>query len=448
VVALGRGSDVPALERMSQLGGGRFYLIEDATRLPAVFAQETILASKSAINEVAFKALLTNPSPATRGIDFTQAPELTGYVVTIPKPRAEVHLQAAEGDPLLASWSVGIGRSAAFTSDYKDRWGEAWTGWTGASRLFAQVLRDIARRSDDPRVRLEASTRGGELELRATVVDDDGRTESFRRLKAIVAGPDGKAQTVPLEATGAGAYGTRLGLSRPGAYVATAVDEQSNEVVGTTGAVLSAGEELRATGSDRAMLRRIASLTGGTLRDTLAGIFHDRARARFAYQDLERPLLMLGALALLFGVGARRLALPPSVGRALGRGLAMRQRLRSSRRTASSSTERVPQDEAAGAQNAGAKLPSTTLESLLLTKSRTAGRGEPDVPAPVIPPGAQVAPGAQLGSNPRAAPGGRVAGVSAQPESKPRPTPERLMPPQRSLSAAEILLARRNKRRG
>ena len=55
VVALGTGSDVPALEHMSKLGDGRFYLIEDASRLPAVFAQETILAARSSINELSFK---------------------------------------------------------------------------------------------------------------------------------------------------------------------------------------------------------------------------------------------------------------------------------------------------------------------------------------------------------------------------------------------------------
>ena len=65
VVALGRGRDVVALERMSKLGGGRFYLIEDASRLPAVFAQETILAAKSALNEVTFKPSLSAVPGAT-----------------------------------------------------------------------------------------------------------------------------------------------------------------------------------------------------------------------------------------------------------------------------------------------------------------------------------------------------------------------------------------------
>ena len=58
----------------------------------------------------------------------------------------------------------------------------------------------------------------------------------------------------------------------PGAYIATALDEMSGEPVGTTGAVLTAGEELRPTRIRfRALLARIAELTGGKVRDTLAG---------------------------------------------------------------------------------------------------------------------------------------------------------------------------------
>jgi len=310
VVALGNGSDVPALEHMSKLGDGRFYLIEDASRLPAVFAQETILAARSSINELSFKPELATAGPATRGIDFSSAPPLKGYVVTLPKGRAQVHLSGPEGDPILASWPVGIGRCAAFTSDYKDRWGLAWTGWEGAERLFGQLARDLSRRADNPRVRVEADTLGGELRVRASVVDERGHAENFRRLEVRVAGPDGFSATVPLEAAGAGAYAGSLPLARPGAYVATAVDEQTNEALGTTAAALSAGEELRPTGTDRGLLRRIAQVTGGKVRDTLAGIFSDREALRFSYQNLNQLLVVLAAACLLLGVAARRLALP------------------------------------------------------------------------------------------------------------------------------------------
>ncbi len=420
VVALGRGSDVAALEHTSKLGGGRFYLIEDASRLPAVFAQETILASRSSINEVTFHATPSSPGPPTRGIDFGAAPSLTGYVVTIPKGRAQVLLRGPEGDPILATWSVGIGRAAAFTSDYKDRWGQKWTSWDGASRMFGQLGRDIARVADDPDVRLEADAAGGELHVRATVVDDDGRTESFRRLKVRVGGPDGFKREVALEAVGAGAYAATVPLSRPGAYITTAVDELSGKPVGTTGAVLTAGEELRPTGTDRALLGRIATLTGGKMRDTLAGIFHDREAKRFAYRDLGVPLLLLAAFALFLGVAARRLAMPEFV-----TGLPARWRARRAR----------PKQKRAAARSAA-------LDSLLEAKARSAaarGSGADDAPPPSVP---------HFGHAARPPPVARPgAQVQPPPASAPAPQAGDAPPQSRPLTAAEILLARRRGRR-
>jgi hypothetical protein len=142
--------------------------------------------------------------------------------------------------------------------------------------------------------------------VRADVVGDDGRAQTFRRLTVHIAGPDGFGRDVPLEAVGAGRYAASLPLSRPGTYVATAKDEVSGEPVGTIGAVLTAGEELRPTGTDRVLLARIASMTGGRVRDTLAGLFDDRAARRFAYKPLVPLLVLVAACAMLVAVVAGR----------------------------------------------------------------------------------------------------------------------------------------------
>jgi uncharacterized membrane protein len=422
VVALGKGKDVAQLEALSVLGHGRFYLIEDATRLPSVFSQETILASKSAISELDFRVSTRSPGAATRGIDFGGSPILKGYVVTIPKGRASVHLTGPEGDPILASWSVGVGRTAAFTSDLKDRWGSRWTTWPGASRMVGQLARDIARKADDPRVRLESDTAGGELHVRATVVGDDGRAQTFRRLVARVGGPDGFARSVPLEAVGAGAYAASIPLARPGTYVATAIDELSNEPVGTTGAVLTAGEELRPTGTDRALLGRIASMTGGKVRETLAGVFLDRAAQRFAYSPLTSPLLLAAALAFLASVAARKLSTPEALARALAW-------LRSPR-------------PAGPAAPAGPATSPATTSALLQAKARAQAS---------LPAGGSNHSGIDIPSRPAPRPAPIATGVAPPPAPAPSAPAAPAAPPTpgpRQLTAAEVLLARRKGQRG
>jgi uncharacterized membrane protein len=412
VVALGRGKDIGELETLSKLGGGRFYLIEDATRLPSVFAQETVLASRSAINEVDFRPAAAAPGPALRGVDLAEAPALHGYVVGAAKGRASVHLVGPENDPILATWSVGVGRAAAFTSDFKDRWGAAWTRWPGAARLVSQLARDVARKADDPRVRLDADAGGGTLHLRATVVGDDGRAQTFRRLAVQVSGPDGFSQKLPLEAVGAGAYASQLPLARPGTYVATAVDELTGEVVGTTGAALSAGEELRPTGTDRALLRRVTATTGGTLRDGLAAVFRDRPKPRFSYTQLTPQLSLAAALALLASVAARRLAWPEALSR-LGARLAR-------------ATAPRPRPAVASGPHAA--------DALLRTKERKL-RDAP-TPPPLAPPPPYEPP-------PLAPPFAPPPPPFATAE---RPPEEPAAPPARARTAAEILLERRRGR--
>jgi Mg-chelatase subunit ChlD len=312
VVALGRGHDVAGLEQVSRQGRGRFYLIEDARRLPAVFAQETTTAAGNAVSEVAFRPSLRFASDALRGVDPQNLPPLGGYVVTTAKARATVALDAAEGDPLLATWQAGTGQVAAFTSDYGRKWGGAWAASPEAARLFAQLARQLARRGDDPRFSLDATVQGGTLDVRATRIERaaslDGAAPAH--LVATVAGPDGFSERVPLEERGAGTLQATVPLGHAGNYVVTAVDDATHTVIGTVGAALSAAEELETTGTDHALLARIAASTGGTTRTTLAGIFRDRPASRGAYWPLSPWLIALAALALFSSVAVRRLSIP------------------------------------------------------------------------------------------------------------------------------------------
>jgi Ca-activated chloride channel family protein len=275
VVSLGRGADTPELERLSREGHGRFYLVEDALRLPTVFAQETILATRAAIREEPFRALPSLPDAVTAGLDLASAPALGGYVVTLPKPRAAVLLRATDGDPLLASWSAGAGHAAVFTSDGKDRWGAGWLRWPGRARLWSSLARSLARQ-DDGRVRAEADATGGLLQVRATAVDADGRGDALRRLTARVALPDGSTRELPLDPAGAGTYAADLPITVRGAYAVAVRDEASGALEASTGALRTAAEEFRAA-DDPGLLARIASMTGGRVLRSGAEVFSARA---------------------------------------------------------------------------------------------------------------------------------------------------------------------------
>jgi uncharacterized membrane protein len=412
VVSLGSGSDVPKLENLSRVGSGRFYLIEDANRLPAVFAQETILATRSALNEVDFAPGVRTRSGPLSGVDLHDMPRLHGYVVTLPKPRAQVFLDGPEQDPILATWSIGVGKAGAFTSDYGTRWGRDWTGWSGAAQIFAQLGRSLARTEDDRKVRLSAEASAGTLEVSADVVDERGALDSYRELAVHVTGDGGFVQTLPLEALGPGRYGAKYALERPGAYLVTAVDLTSGQLLASTGTELSASDELRPTGTDRAALEAIANETGGRVRDTLAGVFDERLGRRFAYDDLTSGLLWLCGALLLSMVGARRFALPDW----------LEARLQKKTRG------RVAKPEQ---RHATSRLAQTL-------RRRRSLRGEKQPIAKAIASGAQPPAVPPAAPRPAAPPPERP---SPPAPSGPEPTAER------KPSAAEVLLARRRGRK-
>jgi uncharacterized membrane protein len=420
VVALGHGADLGALEELSRRGGGRYYIIEDATRLPAVFTQETILASRSALHEEAFHAALGHKSAVLRNIAIDSAPPLDGYVITIAKNRSTVALLGPEDDPLLALWSVGVGRAAAFTSDLKDRWGSAWTSWNGAAQLAAQIARDVSRGADDGRLRLEAQAGGGELVIAATLVDDDGRLDSFAELAATIRGPDGWRREVRLEASAAGSYRARVPIDRSGNYIVAVHDVASGKLLATTGAARNAGDELRPGGSDRALLARVAELSQGKERDTLAGIFFDRPRPRFGYRDAGTPLTWLAAVALLLSVGARRLALPSDL---VARARAAWRKRQEARRAPLPAVSPQP----------------ATLEHLLKSKHQGRRRATPTPPPD------------RASADPPQEPAPERATTTRR-DPPPRPPPPRgdasaAATPEGPTTSAEILLARRKRRR-
>ncbi len=306
VVALGQGGDLPLLEHISQQGGGRFYLLSDAARIPAVFAQETITAARAAVREEPFVATKHAGSAVVRGIDFPKSPLLGGYVVTLRKPRALVPLRAKDDDPLLATWSAGLGQCAVFTSDYGGRWGAGWTKWASGAQLFVQLARSLARNEDDSSVRLDAAIRDGRLELSVDALSAQGSLDNLRDLAAAIAHPNGDLQRVALRPSGSGRYAATMPVQRPGTYLVSIVDAQSDTLLATTGLEMSTGDELEPTGTDRPTLAAIAERSGGRVRENLAGLFRDRSAQRRGYSSRNVSLIWWCALCLLASVITRK----------------------------------------------------------------------------------------------------------------------------------------------
>ena len=154
-VAVGPSADPELLRNIAQWGRGRAHRVADANELPQIFVKETKDASSPAFDENNITPVVKTPAFLT-GVDLKHMPPLLGRTATVLKDSALEVLATPADDPLLAFWPIGLGRTAVFASDVKDRWGARWVGWREYGPFFTALIRALERRRP-PAVTLDAA---------------------------------------------------------------------------------------------------------------------------------------------------------------------------------------------------------------------------------------------------------------------------------------------------
>ncbi len=420
-VSIGNGPDVPWLQQMAARGNGRFHFTDRAANLPQIFTQETTSIQRSYLIEERFFPTLAGRSPILAGI--STVPPLYGYVGTTAKDTAQVILETHLGDPLLAAWQYGLGRSVAWTSDATGRWAAEWVPWAGFPAFWAQAVRWTTSPDRDNSAETGITLVEDEARIRVDARDADGALLNNLSLVANVISPDGVARPIPLDQVAPGRYAGRFVPTTEGAYLIRLsgglmdAGEDGPTIGQTTGWVLGYSPEYRLAGPDPVLLAALAAETGGRdLRgDPLAAIAHDLP-ATTAVRPIWPWLLLVATVLLPADVALRRLV----IGRAdLARaGAAVARRLWPRRASPAPRAERVTR--------------------LFQAKER-AGRGrEPappeaplETPPPPVPAGEAARPGAPTGeAAPDAADDTLAARLRQRRESRNRPSQDASPPDQ------------------
>jgi uncharacterized membrane protein len=300
------------MEWMADQGKGRFYNVNSPDDLPQIFIKETAVILKSAIYEDPFQPQLRAASELVRGIGATEYPKLLGYVATTPKPRAETPLWTDKGDPLLAHWQYGLGRAVAFTSDAKARWGKIWLNWDKYRQFWSQIGQWSMRRLENADFTTEVTMDKGEGLINVEAIDEQGNFRNFLNLRAIVASPTGKPQTVRLEQTGPGHYEARFPTKEVGAYLLNLMDVKDGQVRGSQviGTSVNYSPEFNTSEPNLNLLRRIAETGGGKVLDPMIPavnpFMHDRQQTKQP-RDLWEALLKFAIILFTLDVGVRRI---------------------------------------------------------------------------------------------------------------------------------------------
>lgn len=311
-IGIGSDADYALMQRLAELGNGRYYEGNDPFDLPRLVVKETTHMQRAAVVEEEFHPIRVLRSAVTDGLDFLAAPPLRGYVATTPKSGTNVLLVSRHLDPILTEWQYGLGRVLAWTSDARNRWAARWLdGWPDFSRFWSQVIRRAARPPDDPNRSLYVRLEGAQGVIRLEAQSDERVFLNFLPSKAQVLGPGGEEREVPLTQVAPGTYEGRFDLEGDGAYLVQASQQEPDGTVATqTGGVVAPySREYRALGINRQLLEEIARRTGGSVLGEPAAAFAPvmtETPARRS-RELWPYLLALGGLLFLLDIALRRL---------------------------------------------------------------------------------------------------------------------------------------------
>jgi Ca-activated chloride channel family protein len=308
-VAVGDGSDVEMLEAISRIGKGRYYFTDDPSQVPQIFAKETVTASKSAIDEQPFLPQVVRATHALADIDVQSAPFLLGYVMTRPKPTCEVILATEKGDPLLAWWRYGLGMTAAFTSDAKNRWAAEWMTWPGFGKFWTQVIRQVMRKSDARGISIAVDRKGSTAHVTVDAVNDLGQFLNGAEVELAAIDPALRQQKYALRQIAPGRYATELPVQESGAYHMEVTLKQDGQVVSrqSRGMTVGYSDEMRIRPTNEKLLSDLAALTGGTYDPEASALFarNDESAQRSA--PLWPYLVAIASVLLVLDVALRRI---------------------------------------------------------------------------------------------------------------------------------------------
>ncbi|RUT31051.1 VWA domain-containing protein [Arsenicitalea aurantiaca] len=295
-VAVGRGAELGTVESIALAGGGAFHASDDFAALPSILSQEAMLLSGSPIEETTSQPIWVGSGERFLSGLPGQMPPVEGFVLTTPKPEANVSLVAPDSEsefmPLLASWRYGNGHVLALATDAAGAWTRAWQALPAYPRLYAQALREFLPATSGPGLELTTRRDGDSVLVVLEAAARDGAARTGLHPVAEAVGPSGEPLAFALREQRQGRYEGRFVPPEPGDYAISVADGEDDATTRVHIAYPSRYDFSRR--SDAAL--QLAAATGGRVLGPEDQIFtgtETRWVARAGW-----PVWMLGALGL------------------------------------------------------------------------------------------------------------------------------------------------------
>ncbi len=305
-VAVGQEADAWLLEILAATGNGRFYMTDEFSDIPKIFAKETFLAGKTYINNRRFTPQLESYSEILSGIN--SLPSLDGYVGTTAKSTARVILKSDSDDPVLATWQYGLGRTAAWTSDVKGMWTSNWLLWDESPLFWNNTISWLSQKRVEEEFLVTGMQKDGIGIVEVNLPPDEGTGEAL--VDAVMVSPSGNKQSVRLDAVFPGAYKGYFDCDETGIYIANVTVKEGGRVTKSlsTGIAVPYSQEYNIVREDKkAFFEKLAFESGGRIINSSRDVFSGSPPPVVSVTDITSPLLILAIVLLILDIVVRRL---------------------------------------------------------------------------------------------------------------------------------------------
>jgi uncharacterized protein YegL len=302
-VAVGPSADRDLLRNIAKWGKGRDYLVTNAKDLPEVFVKEAKNAATPGFDEKEIRPIVKTPA-FLAGVDLAHVPPLKGRTATVLKDAALEVLTTPEDDPLLAFWPIGLGRTAVFASDVKDRWAANWVRWRGYGPFFTAVVRALERQRT-PALALDVKPGPIHGSVRSVAIGVEARDVNGRYRDLLSpavelrrAGSD--RRTIPVRQVAPGRYEATV-VVNAAEPLTIAIAGAPADAAGITSRMIvpDPAAEYRFKPPDEELLKSMASATVGAWMPSIQSLANTSGDRRSERRPVW-PWLIVTALCLWF----------------------------------------------------------------------------------------------------------------------------------------------------
>jgi len=267
--------------------------------------------SRNLIVEEDFIPTVGAITPILQGIQLDQIPPLRGFVLTYQKSGAQQILSGTGANPVLSTWQYGLGRSAAFTSDLRAKWGEPWIGWSQYQQFLAQLVRWTQRPAGDSRFQITFDQGIDSTSIVVDAVEPGGEFRNLLALSALLQYPNGESGVVDLDQVGPGRYRAFVPSGTEGSYLVTVYGD-AGVAPQTYGFSVPFAREYIQFETDFTLLEQIATVGNGTVLGPGQGteVFIPSSSGQTYLDTLWMWLIAAAILALLLELLVKKVILP------------------------------------------------------------------------------------------------------------------------------------------